>query len=247
MADTRTLHSQQKSARFGPIYQDEFGSKEVRSLNSTERQLWTALAFRTRTAKNGPEALNGMSVRYSDLALDIGSVCPKTLQIKPVSKKTVQRAMQGLIKRGLVHFVQQYRRHPRVVMLRPPSICGRCAAGESCLHKRSPVDWEFLKKIGVEPSQKFSTGLSTGGKTLSSQGGQTGCPPSVDRQGVHTGSDPIQNSFQTSEDKNYGERIREAQRIAIMRKQVEQKGVALPDDPTDQDIKKSWIGLYASP
>lgn len=242
----RTLHSENAAARFGPVYEDEFRSLEVRSLNATEKELWTALAFRTRSAKGGPETATGLNVRYSDLAYDIGKICPKTKRVKPVSKKTVQRAMQGLVRRGLVSLTLQYRRHPRVVMLRPPSICGKCAAGKSCLHKRSPVDWDFLEQIGVTV-KKLSTGLSTGGKPLSSLSGQPGCPPRVDSQGVHTGSDPIQNSYSNSDEKNYGERIRKAQAIAMMRTQIENKGIALSDDATDQEIKNSWIQLYTQP
>ena len=87
MGDSTTLNTAKPSFRFGPVYQDEFRTPEVRSLNATSKELWVALAFRTRSAKGGPEAISGMTVRYSDLAADLGKLNPKTGTVKPVAKK----------------------------------------------------------------------------------------------------------------------------------------------------------------
>jgi hypothetical protein len=237
-----------RGSRFGPVYQDEFRAPEVRSLNATEKELWTALAFRTRSAKGGPENITGMTVRYDDLALDIAKLDSKTGTLKPVNKKTVQRAMRGLLKRGLVHLTLQYRRPPRVVMLRPPSICARCATSDkSCLHRRSQIDHELLKKLGVKT--EFSTALSTVGKTLSTQTGQPGCPHREDSQGVHAGSDQDQNSFSKFE-KNKDLKIdsthqtRERQAFRAMEKMVSERGGQLPPDPTDKQIQDAFMRLF---
>ena len=171
MDEHQTLNS-----RFGPVYQDEFSSVEVRGLSPRCRELWTALAFRTRSSKGGPGAGRGFHVSYSSLSQDLSRVERKegTVRLVPVAKKTIQRAMRQLERAGLVFVTYHYRKPPRVVILRPPSICERCATQSNCLHRRSKFILEF------------STALSTVDTNLSTQSGQTGCPPRGDRQGVHT-------------------------------------------------------------
>lgn len=171
MDEHKTLNS-----RFGPVYQDEFSSVEVRGLSPRGRELWTALAFRTRSSKGGPGAGRGFHVSYSSLSQDLSRVERKegTVRLVPVAKKTVQRAMRQLERAGLVFVTYHYRKPPRVVILRPPSICERCATQSNCLHRRSKFILEF------------SAALSIPDTNLSTQSGQTGLPLRVDRQGVHT-------------------------------------------------------------
>lgn len=245
MGDSTTLNTAKPSFRFGPVYQDEFRTPEVRSLNATSKELWVALAFRTRSAKGGPEAISGMTVRYSDLAADLGKLNPKTGTVKPVAKKTIQRAMRELEARGLAHVTYQYRRPPRVVMLRPPTICGQCAAKDkSCLHRRSKIDPEFFKKLGFE----FSIGLSTGGKTLSTQSGQHTVQSSVDSQGVHTiGSDPIHNSISKFEEKEAIEKERHQAQFDSMKKMLGERGIVLSSESTNKQIQDIFVKIVCNP
>jgi hypothetical protein len=221
MGDTQTLHS-----RFGPVYLDEFNSVEVRGLSPRARELWTALSFRTRSSKGGPAAGRGFHVSYSSLSHDLSRVERKegAVRLVPVAKKTIQRAMRQLEAAGLVFVTYHYRKPPRVVMLRPPSICERCAGGTKCLHRRS----KFFSEI--------SPGLSTPEKTVSTQSGQTELPLRVDTLSVHTpiGSEIDQSIYHCEGKKGPIEnsKLREETRLALWE---QMKG-----SPFELDPGSSW-------
>lgn len=183
--------------RYGPIYLDELGSWEVRSLSTGARELWMALAPRTRSAKggasigceppqSGPRKGGGWYVSYDDLARDLARPKAKTKAervkakakgerlLVPMHHKAIQRRMAELREAGLVRTWWDRPGHQMVALLRPPSLCELCADKAPCAHDSPPMD----NSIDYGRHRSFSAPKLS--PTVDSFGGEGGQP-----RGVH--------------------------------------------------------------
>ena len=86
------MPTERKGSQWGPVYLDEFQSIEVRRLSNGARDLWVAVACRTRSAKNGPCSEQGYFASYEALARDLSRWSKSDAQLNPISVRTVKRA-----------------------------------------------------------------------------------------------------------------------------------------------------------
>ena len=115
------MPTERKGSQWGPVYLDEFQSIEVRRLSNGARDLWVAVACRTRSAKNGPCSEQGYFASYEALARDLSRWSKSDAQLNPISVRTVKRYASELKESGLLK-VQRTTGPACLVLLRPPSL-----------------------------------------------------------------------------------------------------------------------------
>lgn len=108
------------SGRWGPVFLSELRSIEVRSLSSGARDLWVALAARTRSASVSQSTVKGFYVSSAALAEDLARP-NKDGTLRPITVRTVGRYLKELKEAGLVK-VSRNTGPPYMALLVPPSL-----------------------------------------------------------------------------------------------------------------------------